>query len=121
MNIFSKIYPLRSYSNQTNKAILTKVAYNGEDYSINIYVKNKISISSMKRQKLQRTVDCMACIAYTLTAQKTVIKRPMLILFTEDNSSMSYEEMHVQIFSIFCHHCVEIEVSVGLGSKFHEY
>ena len=22
---------------------------------------------------------------------------------------------------IFCHHLVEIEVSVGLGSKFHEY
>ena len=38
---FSKIYPLRCYSNQTNKAILTKVALNREDYAINIYVKTK--------------------------------------------------------------------------------
>ena len=37
--------------------------------------------------------------AYTLAAQKTIINLPMLILYTEDNSSMSYEELHVQIFT----------------------
>ena len=39
--------------------------------------------------------------AYTLAAQNTVIKLPMLILYTEDNSSMSFEETRVQIFTYF--------------------
>ena len=58
--------------------------------------------------------------AYTLAAQNTVTKLSMLILYADDNSSMSYEEICSVIY-IFCHHSVEIEVSVGLGSKFHEY
>ena len=37
--------------------------------------------------------------AYTLATQNTVIKLPMLILYTEDNIFMSYEEIHVQIFT----------------------
>ena len=37
--------------------------------------------------------------AYTLAAHNTVIKLPMLIIYTEDNSSMSYEEIHVQSFT----------------------
>ena len=32
--------------------------------------------------------------AYTLAAQNTVIKRLMLILYVEDNTSMSCEDMH---------------------------
>ena len=37
--------------------------------------------------------------AYTLASQKTVIKLPMLILYTEDSSSMILEEIHVQLFT----------------------
>ena len=32
--------------------------------------------------------------AYTLAAQNTVIKLLMLILYVEDNTSMSYEDTH---------------------------
>ena len=37
--------------------------------------------------------------AYTLAAQNTDIKLQMLILYVEDNSPMSYEEICVKIFT----------------------
>ena len=37
--------------------------------------------------------------AYNLAAQNTVTKLPMLIRYADDNSSMSYEEICVQIFA----------------------
>ena len=44
LNIFSKIYPLCHPVNQSNQAIWTKVAWNMEDYSINISVKKNLNI-----------------------------------------------------------------------------
>ena len=41
---FSKIYPLCRPDNQSIQAIWTKAIRNMEDYSINIYVKNKNSV-----------------------------------------------------------------------------
>ena len=37
--------------------------------------------------------------AYTLAAQNTVIQLQMLILETEDNTSMSYEETCLKVFT----------------------
>ena len=53
LNIFSKIYPLCCYSNQTNKVIFTKVALNVKDYSINIYVKTKFKYPQPDNGKSQ--------------------------------------------------------------------
>ena len=36
--------------------------------------------------------------AYTLAAQNTVIKLPMVILYVEDNTSMSCEDIHATLF-----------------------
>ena len=44
LNIFSKIYPLCCLVNQSNQALLTKVAQNMGDYLINISVKKKSNI-----------------------------------------------------------------------------
>ena len=42
----------------------------------------------------QESVTIWPVYAYTLAAQNTVIKLLMLILYVEDNTSMSYEEIH---------------------------
>ena len=44
--------------------------------------------------KLKESVTIWPVYAYTLAAQNTVIKLLMLILYVEDNTSMSYEEIH---------------------------
>ena len=54
-------------------------------------------LSSTSRRKGPLTI--WPVYAYTLAAQNTVIKLPMLILYTEDNSSMFYEEIRVQTFT----------------------
>ena len=59
--------------------------------------------------------------AYTLDSQNTAIKLPMLILYTEDNSSMSYEEIRVQIFTYSVIILKTFTLQWGRASKFHEY
>ena len=46
----------------------------------------------VKRRK--ESVTIWPVYSYTLAAQNTVIKLLMLILYVEDNTSMSYEEIH---------------------------
>ena len=45
--------------------------------------------------------------AYTLAVQNTVIKLMMLILYFEDNTSMSCEDIHAKMFPYFDHYSVE--------------
>ena len=46
--------------------------------------------------------------AYTLAAQNTVIKLLIVILYVEDNTSMSWEDIHAKLFAYFVHYLVEI-------------
>ena len=55
--------------------------------------------SQKQARNLKGPLTIWPVYAYTLAAQNTVIKLPMLILYTEDNSSMSYEEIRVQTFT----------------------
>ena len=59
----------------------------------------------MVLQNRRRPLNIWPVYAYTLAAQKTVIKLPMLIIYTVDNTCSD--------IYIFCHRLVEIEVSVG--------
>ena len=45
-------------------------------------------------RSLKESVTIWPVYAYTLAAQNTVIKLLMLILYAEDNTSMSYEDTH---------------------------
>ena len=55
--------------------------------------------SQKQARSLKGPLTIWPVYAYTLAAQNTVIKLPMLMLYTEDNSSMSYEEIRVQTFT----------------------
>ena len=70
---------------------------------------------------LQGPLTIWPVYAYTLASQNTVIKLPMLILYTEDNSSMSYKEICVQIFAYLVIIWKIFMLQWGRGSKFHEY
>ena len=55
----------------------------------------KWAVQSQKQARsLKESVTIWPVYAYTLAAQNTVIKLLMLILYVEDNTSMSYEEIH---------------------------
>ena len=62
---------------------------------------NEVFLRVIPRLSCQGPLTIWPVYAYTLAAQNTVIKLPMLILYTEDNSSMSCEETRVQIFTYF--------------------
>ena len=67
-------------------------------HSVQAYM-SKVSIGGHGIDGIKGPLTIWPVYAYTLAAQNTVIKLPMLILYTEDNSAMSYKEIHVQTFT----------------------
>ena len=73
----------------TNQAIWTKVIGNMEDYSINISVKNQISL--MRRQKLPiSTFPFISLWKLKVTISTRVLIRPGKTTFLEDNVLSEY-------------------------------
>ena len=58
-------------------------------------------IFHMYKKSLKGPVTIWPVYAYTLAAQNTVMKLLMLILYVENNTSMSYEDIYAKIFVYF--------------------
>ena len=69
---------------------------------------NRAAQAQKRARSLKESLTNWPVYAYTLEVKNTFIKLLMLILFVEDNTFMSCEDIHAKIFAYFVHYLVEI-------------